>query len=209
MQFPVSLEILALFCVTELAFSASPGPAFFLVVSRALRGGMFSAAASAAGVLVGNLFYFAVSATAVGVILFSLREWFFVAQWFGAAYLLWLAARIFRSPESAGGVGAERSRVAMRAAFRESFVMQLANPKTIVFFIAFLPLFLDPAKSAAAQIAVLACASFLVEAAVLFAYSLAARRSALILGAKFERTLSRASALLLCAAALSLLFIAP
>ena len=77
MSFPVSLEVLLLFCLTELAFSASPGPAVFVVVSRAMREGMPSATASALGVLAGNLLYFGLSATAAGAVLFALREWFF------------------------------------------------------------------------------------------------------------------------------------
>ena len=205
MTLPVSWEVLALFCVTELAFSASPGPAVFLVVSRAIRDGMPSAAAAALGVLVGNLAYFAVSATAVGAVLFALREWFFVAQWGGAAYLAWLAAKSFRGERETAQRDAPR--LAAKNAFRESFLVQLANPKTIIFFIAFLPLFLNPEKPAAGQILVLAAASFLVEAAVLCAYAAAARKSALILGAKFEKALSRVSAVLLCGAAVSLLLI--
>ena len=194
-----------MFCLTELAFSASPGPAVFVVVSRAMRDGMPAAAASALGVLTGNLLYFALSATAVGAILFALREWFFVAQWLGAAYLLWLAARMFWG--AGGSARGENPRPPVGGAFRESLLLQLANPKTIVFFIAFLPLFLDAEKPAAGQILVLAAASFLVESAVLLAYALAARKSALLLGARFERALSRGGALLLCAAALSLLLI--
>ena len=149
MTLPVSWEVLALFCVTELAFSASPGPAVFLVVSRAIRDGMPSAAAAALGVLVGNLVYFAVSATAVGAVLFALREWFFVAQWGGAAYLAWLAAKSFRGERETAQRDAPR--LAAKNAFRESFLVQLANPKTIIFFIAFLPLFLNPEKPAAGQ----------------------------------------------------------
>ena len=205
MSFPVSLEILALFCLTELAFSASPGPAVFLVVSRAMRDGAPAAVASIFGVLVGNMIYFALSATAVGAVLFALREQFFVVQWCGAAYLLLLAARMFfggGDPQSA-----PNARPAVGGAFRESLLLTLANPKVIVFFIAFLPLFLDPQKSPAAQIVVLAAASFLVEALVLLAYAAAARQSALILGKKFEKALSRGGALLLCAAAASLLLI--
>ena len=205
MSFPVSLEVLLLFCLTELAFSASPGPAVFVVVSRAMREGMPSATASALGVLAGNLLYFGLSATAAGAVLFALREWFFAAQWCGAAYLLWLAARMFRG----GGesVRRENPRAPTGGAFRESLFLQLANPKTIIFFIAFLPLFLDAGRPAAGQILVLAAASFLVESLVLLVYAMAARRSVLLLGGRFEKALSRGGALLLCAAALSLLFI--
>ena len=206
MSFPVSLEVLALFCLTELAFSASPGPAVFLVVSRAMRDGASSAVAAVLGVLIGNLIYFALSATAVGAILFALREWFFVAQWGGAAYLLWLAAKMFLGAgDSDSDSPHTPSRV--RGAFRESLILTLANPKVIVFFIAFLPLFLNPEKPAAPQILVLAAASFLVELLVLTVYAAAARKSALMLGKKFEKHLARGGAILLCAAAVSLLLI--
>lgn len=201
-MFPVEPGILLLFCLTELAFSASPGVAVFMVVSRAMSGGMAAAMASAAGVLCGNLLYFALSATVVGAFLFALREWFFVAQWCGAAYLLYLASAMFF-----GGQKSER-RVSRGKAFGESFAAQLANPKTIVFFIAFLPLFINPEKSAAAQIAVLAAASFAVELCVLFCYAFAAQKFAAVPGIRSQNA-AKIGALLLCCAAASLAFVGP
>ena len=196
---PVAPEILALFCLTELAFSASPGPAVLMVVSRAISGGMAAAMAVAAGVLCGNLLYFALSATAIGAFLFALREWFFVVQWCGAAYLVYLAGGMFF------GKGGEKTSRAK--AFGESLTAQLANPKTIIFFIAFLPLFINPAKPAGIQVAVLAAASFLVELCVLFCYALAAKRFAA--AAHNGNIAAKAGAILLLCAAASLAFIAP
>ena len=202
MTFPVSWEILALFCVTELAFSASPGTAVLMVVSRAASGGIRAAMATTFGVLCGNLIYFAVSASAIGAFLFALREWFFAVQWCGAAYLLYLAARAFFGHQ--GG-----KRTSRAAAFSESLFVQLANPKTIIFFIAFLPIFIDPSESPAAQIAVLAAASFIVELLVLCGYAYAAAKFAQIPGARSQKIMTKISAVLLCVAAASLALIEP
>ena len=198
MIFPVDWEIFALFCLTEFAFSVSPGPAVFLVAAHAARGGMRPAAACAFGVLSGNLAYFALSATAVGALLAALREWFFVVKWCGAAYLFYLAARAF-----AVRGGAQNPPAREGVAFRESFLMQLANPKTILFFVAFLPLFVDAQKPVVAQMLVFAGASFLIELAVLCGYALATRR----ITARFGDSVARASWILLCCAAAALLFV--
>ncbi len=204
MNFPVSLETLGLFCLVELAFSASPGAVVMLVVARAMHGGMRPAMSAAAGALLGNLGFFAASATAVGALIFSLREWFFIVQWLGAAYLLFLAGCLFfakpKKISANGGAGG-------RGVFAQGIAVQLANPKTLLFFIAFLPLFVDAEKPPGAQLAVLAAASVAVEFAVLFAYAFVARESAKIMGERFRVLLPRFAALLLAAAAASLLLL--
>ncbi|MGU9951547.1 MAG: LysE family translocator [Gammaproteobacteria bacterium WSBS_2016_MAG_OTU1] len=201
-MFFVAPEVLVLFCLTELAFSASPGPAVLMVVSRVVSGGIPAAMAVAFGVLCGNLFYFALSATAIGAFLFALREWFFVVQWCGAFYLFYLAGVMFFG--SGGGGQVSRAK-----AFGESLAAQLANPKTIIFFIAFLPLFINPSQDVGAQIAVLAAASFAVEFCVLSCYAFAAKKFIAIPGARARGIAEKIGALLLCAAAVSLAFITP
>ena len=96
-----------------------------------------------------------------------------------------------------------KSARARGSAFRESFLMQLANPKTILFFVAFLPLFVDAQKPVVAQMLVFAGASFLIELAVLCGYALATRR----ITARFGDSVARASWVLLCCAAAALLFV--
>lgn len=200
----IDWRLLALFCLTELVFSASPGPAVLLVAARAYQGGFRAALAAIFGVLCGNLIYFGLSATALGALLFAAGDYFFIAQWCGAAYLAYLATmRLLRGNQAAAAI--PRS----GAAFRDSVIMQLANPKTIVFFVAFLPLFIDSQKPLAPQVAVLAAASFAVEFAVLCGYARLAGRAAAIVRRRVGKAFSAAGAVLLYAAAVALLLIKP
>jgi homoserine/homoserine lactone efflux protein len=201
----VDWRLLALFCLTEFVFSASPGPAVLLVAARAYQSGFRASLAAIFGVLCGNLFYFALSATALGAVIFAAGEYFFVAQWCGAAYLAYLAtARLLRRADAA-----DNKTPLASAAFRDSLIMQLANPKTIVFFIAFLPLFVNPQNPLAPQVAALAAASFIVEFAVLCGYAHLAGRAAAVVRNRIGAPLSVLSAILLYAAAAALLFIKP
>lgn len=203
MTFPVALETLALFCLAELAFSVSPGTIVMIVVARAMYSGMRPAIAAALGALLGNLLFFVISATAVGALFATLREWFFVAQWIGAAYLFALAGMLFFSkPQTDSHLS-----IGTGNAFWQGFGLQMANPKTILFFIAFLPLFVNIERPLGTQIAVLAVASFLVEFAVLFAYAKVANASAQMMGSRFQGHMHRIAALLLVAAAASLLLL--
>ena len=201
--FPVAPETLLLFCLTELAFSLSPGVIVMLVAARAINGGMRPAMAAAFGGLFGNLLFFAASATAVGALLLSLREWFFIAQWFGAGYLFVMATMLF--------FGTARQvvqpPVKVGNAFWQGLALQLANPKTILFFIAFLPLFVDADKPAGSQMIVLAAASFVVEFFVLFVYAKIATISAQLTAPRFRKHLHRTAALILITAAISLLLL--
>ena len=202
-SFPVAPGTLALFCLAELAFSVSPGTIVMVVVARAMYSGMRAAIATALGALLGNLLFFVVSATAVGALFAALREWFFIAQWSGAAYLFALAGMLFFGKAQSGA----RPHVGAGGAFWQGFALQMANPKTILFFIAFLPLFVEVDKPLAGQIAVLAAASFLVEFAVLFAYAKLAHASARMTGERFQVHIHKVAALLLVAAAASLLLL--
>ena len=92
-------------------------------------------------------------------------------------------------------------------AFWQGLALQLANPKTILFFIAFLPLFVDADKPAGSQMIVLAAASFVVEFFVLFVYAKIATISAQLTAPRFRKHLHRTAALILITAAISLLLL--
>jgi homoserine/homoserine lactone efflux protein len=167
-----------LFAVTETVLSLTPGPAVLFVLSSALRAGARKSVASILAILTANTVYFALSATGLGTLLVSSYRVFFLIKWIGAAYLVYLGARAILGREEVlpardpGGTSASAARL-----YRDGFVLQMSNPKAIVFFSAILPQFIDPRRAVLPQIVILGLTSVICEFAVLSSYSVAAARA--------------------------------
>src|SRR5258708_4227131 len=177
-----------LFLVMETALSLSPGPAVFYVVSQGVRGALRRSLPAAAGILSANAIYFTLSATSLGAILAASCRLFTIATWGGAASLICLGVRALRSAgwrhavvlgETAAVEQGDRWRVYLGAV-----TLQLANPKALLFFLALLPPFIDPVRSVAPQMVILAATSMLPEFCILLGYGWLAHR-ALHASAKF------------------------
>ena len=130
------------------------------------------------GILSANTVYFALSATGLGALLISSYRVFFLVKWIGAAYLVYLGARTIlgHSEIIPAGEPAEAGASAVRL-YRDGFVLQMSNPKAIIFFSAILPQFIDPRLAVLPQVAILGLTSVVSEFAVLSSYSLAAARA--------------------------------
>lgn len=157
MPFPVDLPVLAAFSLASLVLLAIPGPTIIMVVSQALAHGRRIALASVAGVGLGDLLAATLSTIGVGTLLAASATAFTVIKWMGAAYLIWIGIKLWRSPvslpDSVDDAGAAAT--TQFAVFRDAFLVTLFNPKGIVFFMAFVPQFIDPARAFAPQAAVL------------------------------------------------------
>jgi threonine/homoserine/homoserine lactone efflux protein len=167
----MSIETWALFCATEAVLCFIPGPAVLYVVSTAITYGARAGVIASLSILAGNTAYFILSAMGLGALLLASRHIFTAIQWLGAAYLVYLGARMALSrtpaaPES----GAAREPARHAGVFWNGFVTQIANPKAIIFFAALLPQFIDPDRPAAFQIAILGTSSVVIEFAVLSIY---------------------------------------
>ena len=196
-----------LYLLTEAALSLSPGPAVMLVIAYGLTHGARRSLYAALGVLAANALYFAVSATALGAVLATSKAFFVAVKWLGALYLVYIgvSALLGRpSPITASNttVGDRSS----RAIFVSGFTLQLANPKTLIFFVAILPQFVDPLLPLGAQMVWLAIGSIVPELLILGGYGyLASRAAHLAANPRYARMTDRvAGALVLCAAALVL-----
>jgi len=147
-----------------------------LVVSLALTRGARAGVAGSLGILGANAFYFILSATGIGAALLTSWQLFSLIKWLGAAYLVWLGARMLFGP-ARGPIVAEATPREPAAPLRHGLITQGANPKALVFFTALLPQFVDPTHAVAPQIAVLGISSILIEFAVLSLYVAVCQRA--------------------------------
>jgi threonine/homoserine/homoserine lactone efflux protein len=165
-----------LFLTTETVLCLTPGPAVLFVLSSALRAGARRSVASSLGILAANTVYFALSATSVGALLVASYNVFFVVKWAGAAYLIVLGLRSVLGKSSVLSL-ADVPEKRKRRLFIDGFVVQMSNPKALVFFTALLPQFIDPRHPIIEQVVILGITSVVIEFAVLSGYGMAAGRA--------------------------------
>lgn len=142
------------FVAASTALLVIPGPTTLLVMSYAMGRGWRSAVPTAVGVALGDLTAMVLSMLGVGAILAASATLFTLLKWIGAAYLIWLGISLWRAgnkpePRSAPTPGTSRGMLA------KAWLVTVLNPKSIVFFVAFLPQFIDPAVAFAGQMAIL------------------------------------------------------
>jgi threonine/homoserine/homoserine lactone efflux protein len=146
---------LLLFLAAALVIAVTPGPGIFYVAARSLAGGRRDGLASSFGTGLGGLAHVAAGAVGVSALMLASAQAFTLLKIAGAIYLVWLGIQTWRqagepltAPDDAAA-GTAR-------AFRDGIVVEIFNPKTAAFFLAFLPQFVDPqAGSVALQFIVL------------------------------------------------------
>jgi len=139
-----------LYCTAALLLAITPGPGIFYVAARALAGGRAEGMASSLGTGLGGLVHVVAGSVGVSAIILSSAELFAALKLVGAAYLVWLGFRTFRSARQDGAIDLAvrgESAVGARRALREGVLVEALNPKTAAFFMAFIPQFVNPASS--------------------------------------------------------------
>lgn len=170
----MSPEVWAAFAGASIALLLIPGPTVLLVISNALSQGRRVALATAAGVAAGDAVAMTASLLGLGALVMASATLFTALKWAGALYLIYLGLRLLMSraapdplPEAVPGRG---------RAFRQAALVTALNPKSIVFFVAFVPQFLDPAAPLPPQFAILIATFVTLAAANALAYALLADR---------------------------------
>jgi threonine/homoserine/homoserine lactone efflux protein len=145
-----------LFVSAAVALLLVPGPAVLFIIAQSVAQGRMAGFVSDLGIHAATLVHVAAATLGLSAILASSALAFSVVKYAGAAYLIWLGLRkLFGRVAPAGADGTVR-RLSYRRLFRDGFVVNLLNPKTALFFLAFLPQFVEPARGqVATQIAVL------------------------------------------------------
>lgn len=168
------LDLWLAFVAASFVLLVIPGPTILLVLSYALSQGRRVALAMAFGVALGDLIAMTASLAGLGALVMASAELFSILKWIGAAYMVWLGIRLARSrPTTAVDPG---QALPARGIFLHAAAVTALNPKSIAFFVAFVPQFLRPEAPLLPQFAVMIATFVTLGAANALAYALLADR---------------------------------
>jgi threonine/homoserine/homoserine lactone efflux protein len=136
-------HLLLLFLAAAALLAVTPGPGIFYVLARTLSGGKREGVLSASGTLIGGSAHVLAAALGLSAVLAASATAFAVVKYAGAVYLVWLGIRMIRTRN----VRTDEPAAAVKTnhAFRQGVVTEVLNPKTALFFLSFLPQFVNPA----------------------------------------------------------------
>jgi threonine/homoserine/homoserine lactone efflux protein len=133
------------FCAAILLFLALPGPGTFALLTATGLGGPRGGAAATAGLIAGDQVLLWLAVGGVAALLAAHPAWFQALQWAGAAYLVWIGLGLLLA-RGQGGAQPGLVRITPGRYARQALLITLLNPKAIVFYMAFFPLFVNPAQ---------------------------------------------------------------
>ncbi|WP_299930175.1 LysE family translocator [uncultured Pelagimonas sp.] len=171
----MSFDLWLAFCAATIFLLMIPGPTILLVLSYALSKGRSVAVASAAGVAVGDFIAMSLSLAGLGALVATSATLFTVLKWVGAIYLVYLGIKLIRSAPSQG-LDLPEANVSAKGIFAHNAAVTALNPKSIAFFIAFVPQFVDDAAPLLPQFAILITTFVTLATINALVYALAADR---------------------------------
>jgi homoserine/homoserine lactone efflux protein len=166
----MNAELFAAFVLITMVLILTPGPIVTLVIATGATQGVRAALTTVAGTTLGNALLLAAIAFGLNWVLKNATVLFEVLRWGGAAYLVWLGIRAWRG----AGTSSQAVGPGGRVNFVRGLLVALSNPKTIAFFTAFLPQFIDSTLPAGRQLAAMCIVSALLAAATDSAWAVAA-----------------------------------
>jgi threonine/homoserine/homoserine lactone efflux protein len=147
---------MGVFCVAAILLLLTPGPAVLYIVARSVEQGRIAGLISVCGITTGTLVHVLAAALGLSALLASSALAFAVVKYAGAGYLIYIGVRRMLSRPDAQAPQLKLPRRSLGRLYRDGFLVNLLNPKTALFFLAFLPQFVDPSRGAVAtQIAFL------------------------------------------------------
>jgi len=173
----MDLNLWLAFVAASFVLLIIPGPTILLVLSYAISQGRKVALATAAGVAFGDFIAMSASLLGLGALVLASASLFVVLKWIGAAYLIYLGIKLYRSAAGASlGDLTSKSALPARGVFGHAATVTALNPKSIVFFIAFVPQFIRPENPLLPQFAILISTFVSLAALNALAYAVLADR---------------------------------
>jgi len=166
----ISLETLILFFMTTLVVVLSPGPAALAVTAEAASNGFKKSTFVILGIASANIVFFVLSATGIITLVLASHTLFSVIKWIGVAYLFYLGCSAIFSKSGPLSINAsKKGNVKAYKVFMRGFILEISNPKALLYFSALLPQFIDITQPIIPQLIVLCLITLVLD---LFCYSL-------------------------------------
>lgn len=170
----MTIEIWLAFVAAVAVFFVIPGPTMVLVVSEAINHGKKSVIPLVSGVLLGDFVAMSLSLLGLGAILATSASLFLVLKWLGVCYLIYLGIKTWRqAPTLFSDNG--KSNASSKKMLSSAFIVTALNPKDIIFFVAFLPQFVNPASDVLPQLLILMATFLVIDMLNIFLYTVFAR----------------------------------
>ena len=172
----MDLSVWITYFIATIVLSVTPGPGVFSCISSGLHHGFRLGVWNGVGMQVANLILMGLVSLGLGALLVASETLFSVVKWIGVGYLVYLGIVTWRAPVR--GLVEDRVDRAQtaREVFMRGFWVNATNPKSIIFFAAILPQFIDVAKPQPVQYAVLAATTLVVDLAMMMGYTALAAR---------------------------------
>jgi threonine/homoserine/homoserine lactone efflux protein len=161
----MSIEMYGAFFLAATIVLIIPGPTIILVISHSVSNGRQAVLPLVAGVTLGDFTAMTLSLLGLGAILSASAALFSILKWIGAIYLVYLGIKLWRTTPNPSSMRTAEETTTNRRLFTHAYIVTSLNPKSIVFFVAFLPQFIDHAAPIAFQLIVLGL-TFLILAAI-------------------------------------------
>jgi homoserine/homoserine lactone efflux protein len=187
----MDLNTWLIYLAAAIGLSLSPGPNGLLALTHGALHGRRKALYTIFGGALGFITVIALSMFGIGALLKTSLVWLTALKWVGGAYLVWLGIQVWRSPVIGTDFGGLAQPRAGWSLFRQGALSAVTNPKGVLFFAAFLPQFIDPARSLFIQFVIMAGTFAAIEIATeLFIASMAHRISPWLrrVGRRFNQT---------------------
>ncbi|MBB3182169.1 LysE family translocator [Variovorax sp. Sphag1AA] len=193
----MSIDTLLLFVIASLALAITPGPTMLLAMSNGIAGGMRAASWGIAGASLGSTIVISTVALGLGSILAASEYLFNAIRIFGVVYLVWLGVKLWRAQPT--DVASELTAAAAkplrgRLALARSLAVALSNPKSLLFFAAFLPQFVDTTRPQGMQYLILGAVFVSIDTCVMLGYAMAGTQAVRWLSQRSLRALNRGCA---------------
>lgn len=188
----MSLELWLSFVLASFLIVAAPGPAVALLITTGINRGRKAALAMLPGFFLGDLVAMALSFAGVGALLMASAELFSVLKWVGAAYLLYLGIKMWREAGQLSDLEPVEANIHLGTA--KAFLVTVLNPKTLLFFIAFMPQFVAMNQPLLPQLAILFSTFLAVGILTDLAYTLLSTSGGRFMTARLRRILHRGGA---------------
>ncbi len=143
------------YSVAAVALFVIPGPAVLYIISQSISGGRRAGLVSVAGIHAGSLVHIVAAIAGLSALLATSAVAFRAVKWAGALYLIYMGVQTIRNRSEADDLTEQPTATASSLVFRQGFVVNALNPKTAVFFLAFVPQFIDPDGNTTTQLLVL------------------------------------------------------